>query len=151
MRTVDSENMEPYKLLAMAIVERACKDYIKRYKFYLKFPCEATKNRLKELERFFYGKWYRDLCELDADILITQLKDYATNKKGRIERMRKYKYRIYHDATITSGTIEAKNMDEAYDIARKKGYQITGYGETGFLEAVTVHPIKVKECINEKV
>ena len=52
--------------------------------------------------------------------------------------MRKYVATIYYNATIHVEKITAKNLQQANDIALKIGYKLTGYGETGFLEHVSV-------------
>lgn len=59
--------------------------------------------------------------------------------------MRTYEARIYHDATIEHRIISAKNLEEATRAAFQIAYQLTGYGQTGYLEHVTVSPLKKKK------
>ena len=59
--------------------------------------------------------------------------------------MRTYEARIYYNATIERRIISAKNLEEATRAAFQIAYKLTGYGETGYLEHVTVTPIKNKK------
>ena len=52
--------------------------------------------------------------------------------------MRTYLATIYYNGTIHVQRIKAKNLVEANSAALKIGYQLTGYGEAGFLEHVSV-------------
>lgn len=59
--------------------------------------------------------------------------------------MRTYEARIYYNATIERRVISAKNLDEANHEAFQIAYKLTGYGETGYLEHVSVTPLKKKK------
>ena len=52
--------------------------------------------------------------------------------------MRTYIALIYYDCKVHRERIEAKNMAEAQTLALRIGHKLTGYGQTGFLEHVTV-------------
>ena len=59
---------EPYKKIAMAIVERAVFDYriAVRSKDY---------TGKRELRRFFTSDWFAFLCDLDGEVLMKNLED----------------------------------------------------------------------------
>ena len=99
---VDREHVEPYKLLAMAIVERACKDYISAYRLCLRYADTHNKRKLFEIEKFFRSEWYKSLCDVPPDIMIQYLREKAQRK---VKHMRKYLYEIRYDGNIKRGRV----------------------------------------------
>lgn len=53
--------------LRYAIIKRACKDY------YIACKADYESNGKKELKRFFYSDWYRDLCNVDPRTLLREI------------------------------------------------------------------------------
>ena len=71
----------PYYVLAAAIVEQACREYISARR---KLKRAARRNKreeaeasLRSLTRFFHSSWYYQLCEIDPDRLIKMLDEEA--------------------------------------------------------------------------
>lgn len=67
-----------YKLLANAIVERACKDYVKATRAMNKKNISPEERRAADHMRdecidFFYSSWYAALTSVDADWLLKEL------------------------------------------------------------------------------
>lgn len=56
--------------------------------------------------------------------------------------MRKYHTWIYCHLGIIYEVITAKNWEEAHTITLRKGYKLTEYGNVGYLERVSVQPVK---------
>lgn len=56
-----------YKKLALAIIERACKDYVDAKK-------NNNQKELKNIKKFFRSNWFRDLSVgIDGETLIKRL------------------------------------------------------------------------------
>lgn len=56
-----------YKKLSLAIIERACKDYVDAKK-------NNNKKELKNIKKFFRSNWFRDLSvDIDGETLIKRL------------------------------------------------------------------------------
>lgn len=62
------ENIENcYKNLALAIIERACKDYVDAKKY-------NNQKELKNIKKFFRSNWFRDLSVgINEETLIKRL------------------------------------------------------------------------------
>ena len=58
--------------------------------------------------------------------------------------MRKYHTWIYCHLGVLYEIVEAKNYDEAYSATLRKGHKLTQYGEIGYLERVSVQPVKAR-------
>lgn len=56
--------------------------------------------------------------------------------------MRKYHTWIYCHLGVLYEIVEAKNYDEAHSATLHKGHVLTNYGNTGYLERVSVQPVK---------
>jgi hypothetical protein len=65
---------ENFDELAKAIVHSALKDYEKYYSRYLKNNNNViAKERLTELKSFFNSEWFGVLCDVDAEVLISEV------------------------------------------------------------------------------
>lgn len=64
--------MNPYQLLANAIVELAVKDYKAALKQHHRFPNNSYyAEQVSSLERFFRSGWFEMLTNLNAEVLMT--------------------------------------------------------------------------------
>lgn len=80
---------EEEKNLAMAIVERACIDYIRALQgkgFSSENAPNKSKETIKEVEKFFHSKWYALLCDTDPEYLIRMCKDKAKYEQEKSRR-----------------------------------------------------------------
>ena len=80
---------DPYEELANAIVIQACNDYKKAYKQSLRRSgiVGEVDEELAELEAFFRSDWYKQLTEVDGEMLMERLKNEVKKgerKKGNI-------------------------------------------------------------------
>lgn len=82
-----SGNVESYEMLAAAIVESACRDYIHWYRALAKSARKKTREeaeaQLHALVRFFHSDWYGVLCDIGPDRLISMLEDEASTGTRR--------------------------------------------------------------------
>ena len=68
--------IDPYEDLANAIVLLAVKDYRDALKKLMKHPRHESAKRTKaEVERFLRSDWYRELTEVEPEILLRKLKE----------------------------------------------------------------------------
>lgn len=80
---------DPYEELGNAIIIQACNDYKKAYKQSLRRSGIAGEadEELAELEAFFRSDWYKQLTEVDGEMLMERLKNEVKKgerKKGNI-------------------------------------------------------------------
>ena len=67
---------DPWESLANAIVLQAVKDYREARKKHRKRPKnEDTKLMISDCEAFFRSDWFRDLTELDGEMLLRKLQE----------------------------------------------------------------------------
>ena len=67
---------EPWESLANAIILQAVKDYREARKKHRKRPKnEDTKLMIADCEAFFRSDWFRDLTELDGEMLLRKLQE----------------------------------------------------------------------------
>lgn len=64
---IDNYRRAGYEELASAIVCEAIKDYDKAI-------CTGNKKKEYEVERFFKSQWFTELCSLDADFIMKEVK-----------------------------------------------------------------------------
>lgn len=70
--------MNPYQLLANAIVELAVKDYKAVLKQHQRFPDNKYyADQVSSLERFFRSGWFEMLTNLDAEVLVAGIRRMA--------------------------------------------------------------------------
>ena len=74
---------ENYTALAAAVVEQACKDFVKAYIDYRKNDDECALKEMKNLARWFRSKDFQIYCDLDPEGLIKSLKALADDGGGR--------------------------------------------------------------------
>jgi hypothetical protein len=63
---------ECYELLANAIIEQACKDYVRAVK-------AGDPDRILECEHFFRSSWFGVLTDIDGTSLMRRLSKLAKN------------------------------------------------------------------------
>ena len=70
--------MDPYEVLANAIIVQAVDDYRRALHYFnLRPNNEKYQARVEELEAFFYTSWFGTLTALDPDALIEKLRKEA--------------------------------------------------------------------------
>lgn len=75
-RYIDGYPQNPYEVLANEIIIRAANDYKKALKRLKKHPYDQRASaRITECEKFFRGKWYKVLTEVDGEMLIKRLRE----------------------------------------------------------------------------
>ena len=73
---------ENWEDLANAIIISAVKEYKRTYKQLLRNPkSKPAQTSLEKLERFFYGRWYAQLTDLDPHYLLERLKEAVKNDR----------------------------------------------------------------------
>ena len=83
IKTIHSTGREEsaYYVLAAAIVEEACREYItnrrKAKRAVRRNKREEAEAELRSLIRFFHSSWYGELCEIDPDRLMKMLDEEA--------------------------------------------------------------------------
>ena len=72
--------IDPYQILATAIVALAAKDYMKTLRWLKRNPrsCSAQ-TQLSTLEQFFRSEWYEVLSDVDGEWLINRMKEEFDN------------------------------------------------------------------------
>ena len=63
-----------YQNLANAVVKQAAQDY---FDLLAGFTPPSRDSNIQELEKFFHSEWYRTLTDMNADYLMTRLKEEA--------------------------------------------------------------------------
>lgn len=67
---------DPWESLANAIILQAVKDYLEARKKHRKRPKnEDAKLMIADCEEFFRSDWFRDLTELDGEMLLRKLQE----------------------------------------------------------------------------
>lgn len=75
---MDIEYYENYKALATAIIEQACKDYVKALNTYSKNPRNYMALRtINDCERFFRSKEFPIYTNMDGETIIEHLREYG--------------------------------------------------------------------------
>lgn len=70
--------------LKYAIVRQAIREYTVAFKKWLRKPDDGINNdRLKELRKFFFGDWYKILCDIDAEWLIRRLEEKVRKERKK--------------------------------------------------------------------
>lgn len=74
-KTIDERDKIGFKALACAVVEKAIDDYIDAL-------AKNDKYEIGNIELFFKSQWCYELCGLDGNYIITEVKKkYAKSKK----------------------------------------------------------------------
>lgn len=68
-------NQDGWEALCCAIVQQAIKDYKDK---------ETSVTELIRIREFFLSRWFRFLCSLDADIILSRLDKYR-ERKGYVD------------------------------------------------------------------
>ncbi len=73
--------MEPYELLANAVIKQCADDYRSALRRLRKHPEDTgALGRKLECERFFRSGWYRELTDIDPEYLIERLRKETDEK-----------------------------------------------------------------------
>ena len=68
--------------LSNAIIVQAVKDYEKAYRKMIKNPQDKELiDSVKKIERFFHSKWYSELTNLDADKILSFVREKEQKRK----------------------------------------------------------------------
>lgn len=69
---------ECYQNVVDAIIMRAVKDYRDAVRFLPKNPTHPVAlERKEDVETFFRSQWFKDLCDLDGEMLIERIQKEA--------------------------------------------------------------------------
>ena len=81
---------ENWEDLANAIIIQAVKDYKIAYQRLLRHPeSNGAQEEVRKLERFFYGRWYSQLTDVDPYYLLNRLKEAIMHDKLELSRQKR--------------------------------------------------------------
>ena len=66
--------MDPFETLANAIILQAVKDYRLALSYYYHHPRFKYKEKVLEIEEFFYSRWYGILTSVDPDTIVEEVR-----------------------------------------------------------------------------
>lgn len=94
MGLIEENRDRPWEDLAEAIIVRACKDYRKAYRRYLKRQNKETEAEVAYQRKFFRSQWFGVLTSANGEVILQKLEEEIRENSNVPRINRKAAYRL---------------------------------------------------------